>query len=211
MESEDPRLRATALINYDDPAVSAAAVGLAADNAEPVAYARAAFEFVRDDIPHTTTTGRQVVTVRASDVLAERTGICHAKANLLAALLRARGIPAGFGFQHLTLGDDDSAGYCLHAFVLADLAGRTLPLDPHPQVEFSRVNPQLAYPCRPEYDEYVLTGRWYDPDQGTITVLHNSPTLNDALTHLPDRPTTEPDDPTWPGSRTPGPTDPHPE
>ncbi|MDF2565141.1 MAG: transglutaminase domain protein [Massilibacillus sp.] len=78
--------------------------------------ARAAFEFVRDKIPHSFDCKATVITAKASEVLKYKTGICHAKSNLLAALLRSQGIPTGFRYQHLTLLNDDSAGYCLHCY-----------------------------------------------------------------------------------------------
>ena len=62
-------------------------------------YARAAFEFVRDAIPHSADTGDPRVTWRASDVIAQRTGICYAKAHALAALLRAEDIPTALCYQ----------------------------------------------------------------------------------------------------------------
>ena len=48
-------------------------------------------------------------------MLAHRTGFCYAKSHLLAALLRANGIPAGFCYQRLSI---DGAGppFCLHGF-----------------------------------------------------------------------------------------------
>ena len=42
-------------------------------------------------------------------------GICWAKSNLFAALLRANNIPAGICYQRLTLGDTPDTGYCIHA------------------------------------------------------------------------------------------------
>lgn len=43
------------------------------------------------------------VTCSASDVLQHRSGICYAKSNLLAALLRKEGIPTRFCYQRLIL------------------------------------------------------------------------------------------------------------
>ncbi|NET52452.1 MAG: transglutaminase family protein, partial [Merismopedia sp. SIO2A8] len=53
------------------------------------------------------------VTCRASDVLKHRVGYCYAKSHLLAALLRANGIPTGFCYQRLSI-DDSGPPYCLH-------------------------------------------------------------------------------------------------
>ena len=94
-----------------------------------VEKARVAFEFVRDEISHSFDCGATVITARASDALKHRTGICHAKANLLAALLRSQGIPAGFCFQRITLADDDSMGYCVHAFNAVYINGKWIKLD----------------------------------------------------------------------------------
>ena len=57
-----------------------------------VEKAKAAYYFVRDEIPHSFNCDATVITSKASDVLKYKTGICHAKANLLAALLRPQGI-----------------------------------------------------------------------------------------------------------------------
>lgn len=58
----------------------------------------------------------------ASEVLEQRSGICFAKSHLLAALLRANGIPAGFGYQRLCL-DDSGPPFALHGFNWVALPG----------------------------------------------------------------------------------------
>ena len=90
---------------------------------------RTAYHFVRDEIPHSFDCNAQVITAKASDVLIHKTGICHAKANLLAALLRSQKIPAGFCFQHITLADDDSLGYCVHAYNAVFIEEKWIKLD----------------------------------------------------------------------------------
>jgi len=64
------------------------------------------FEFVRDAIQHSWDFQRNPVTCKASNVLKHGTGYCYAKSHLLAALLRANGIPAGLCYQRLTISDD---------------------------------------------------------------------------------------------------------
>ena len=103
--------------------------------------------------------GALTIAARASDVLEHRTGICHAKANLLAALLRSQGIPTGFCFQRITLAEDDSMGYCAHAFKSVYLNGKWIKIDARgnkPGIEtcFSTQEPSLAFERRPKYDEY---------------------------------------------------------
>jgi transglutaminase-like putative cysteine protease len=77
--------------------------------------AQACFEWVRDNIKHSHDYQMNPVTCCASDVLQYQTGYCFAKSHLLAALLRANQIPAGFCYQRLSI-FDDGAPYSLHGF-----------------------------------------------------------------------------------------------
>ena len=72
--------------------------------------------FVRDEIPHSWDINASVVSKKASEVLANKTGVCWTKSCLLAALLRSNGIPSGISYQLLTRADDASDGYIIHAF-----------------------------------------------------------------------------------------------
>jgi transglutaminase-like putative cysteine protease len=103
-------LRATEIIDWHDPGIEQLAHELAADT--PLATAKRCFEWVRDQIHHSYDYQQNPVTVRASDVLREGTGYCYAKSHLLAALLRANGIPAGFCYQRLTAYEEGQ--YSLH-------------------------------------------------------------------------------------------------
>lgn len=94
-------LAADEVIDHGHPVVRETAARLAKGAADSYAYARLAFEFVRDTIPHSQDSGDLRVTWRASDVLEQGTGICYAKAHALAALLRAEDIPTAFCYQKL--------------------------------------------------------------------------------------------------------------
>ena len=74
-----------------------------------------AFEYVRDEISHSWDIQSEKVTRTASEVLKYKEGMCYAKSMLLCALLRSQGIPPGFCYQKLTLGDTPETGYCIHA------------------------------------------------------------------------------------------------
>lgn len=74
-----------------------------------------AFEFVRDKISHSWDIQAKTVTKTATEVLSEGHGICYAKSNLLAALLRGMKIPTGFCYQRLLLFDEETSQYCIHA------------------------------------------------------------------------------------------------
>ncbi|WP_427125895.1 transglutaminase-like domain-containing protein [Priestia megaterium] len=80
-----------------------------------LAYIKKAYEFVRDGVSHSWDIQSRIITKTASEALKEKEGICYSKCNLLAALLRAEGIPAGFCYQRLILGDTLDTGYCIHA------------------------------------------------------------------------------------------------
>lgn len=157
-----------------------------------VQKAEKAFLFVRDEIPHSFDCNATVVTARASDVLEQKTGICHAKSNLLAALLRSQGIPAGFRYEYLTLADDDSLGYCLHCYNAVFLEGKWVELDargnkPGVDAQFSLNERKLAFMPREEYDEYFLEGIFDKPDEATMERLDKAKNLQDVVNGLQER------------------------
>jgi transglutaminase-like putative cysteine protease len=109
----EPFLNSGDVIDWRHPAVQAKAEELAEGDSNPQDVARRCFEWVRDTIQHSYDYKRNPVTCSASEVLAAGTGYCYAKSHLLAALLRARGIPAGFCYQRLSL-DETGSPYSLH-------------------------------------------------------------------------------------------------
>ena len=102
-------LTPSSYIDWQDPEVLALAKSLGSQGDT----ARRCFEFVRDEIDHSWDHKKDPVTCKASDVLRHRTGYCYAKSHLLAALLRANGIPAGLCYQRTVI-TDEASGYCLH-------------------------------------------------------------------------------------------------
>ncbi|RXZ42598.1 transglutaminase-like domain-containing protein [Crenobacter cavernae] len=111
-----PFLASSEDIDWKHPSIRAKAAELADDCEDKTEIARRCFEFVRDTIRHSWDFRDDLdnpVTCKASDVLFFRTGYCYAKSHLLAALLRANGIPAGLCYQRLSL-EGDGAPYCLH-------------------------------------------------------------------------------------------------
>jgi len=121
-EPLDEFLTSTDVIDWQQPEVLARARALRGDLTGVEDIARRCFEWVRDAITHSVDAGATVVTCAASEVLREGTGYCYAKSHLLAALLRANGIPAGLCYQRLSL---DAAGsrFCLHGFNAVLLPG----------------------------------------------------------------------------------------
>jgi len=98
-------LESSAIVDFDHPEVARKAQELAASCNGDVEIAKRCFLFVRDEIFHSWDHRRNPVTLKASDALRHRTGFCYAKSHLLAALLRANGIPAGFCYQRLVSGE----------------------------------------------------------------------------------------------------------
>ncbi|MEV0239731.1 transglutaminase family protein [Streptomyces sp. NPDC050674] len=161
-------------IDHHHPLVRATAAKLAAGVQDSYEYARVAFEFVRDTIPHSQDSGDLRVTWRASDVLEQRTGICYAKAHALTALLRAEDIPTALCYQKFDV---------LHGLVAVRFNGAWHRQDPRgnrPGVDaqFSLDGERLAF--TPDHASNELD----------YLVLYAAPhpVVLDALTAARDRP-----------------------
>jgi transglutaminase-like putative cysteine protease len=140
-----------------------------------------AYHFVRDHIAHSYDIRASEVTATAPEVLAVGHGICYAKAHLLAALLRAMGIPAGLAYQRLVLFDDPADGYSLHAVNTVYLADedRWVRVDargnkPGVFAEFSVTEERLAFPVRPELGEVDYPWNFATPPEA-IQRFYNQP------------------------------------
>lgn len=96
-------LKCTKLINFESPEVIELVNKLALNCSDKIASIKKAFEFVRDNYAHTFDINGEGVARSASDVINLGHGICYAKAHLLAALLRAIGVPTGICYQRLLL------------------------------------------------------------------------------------------------------------
>ncbi|MEU7028552.1 transglutaminase family protein [Streptomyces sp. NPDC046275] len=150
-------LAADEVVDHAHPLVRETADRLWSEHPDAYSYAQAAYEFVRDTIPHSADSGDLRVPVRASDVLATRNGICVSKAHAVAALLRARGVPTAFCYQRLT---EDGADPMVHGLVAVLLPGRQAwsRLDvrgnkPGIDARFSLDEERLSWSVRPEFGE----------------------------------------------------------
>lgn len=113
-------------IQVSDPSVRALAWKLREAAGDDASFAKAAFEWVRDQVGHSYDVSDPGVTVTASEVLQHRVGLCYAKSHLLAALLRSQGIPTGLCSERLVHGD----GHVLHGLVALYLEGAWHRQDP---------------------------------------------------------------------------------
>ena len=183
-------LRTTDIIDHDHPAITAKARDLRGDLTDDAAIAKACFLFVRDAITHSVDARMNPVTCRASDVLAHGTGYCFAKSHLLAALLRANGIPAGLCYQRLSI-DDIGPPFTLHGFNAVHLTDhgwyRIDPRGEKPGVTSAFTPPleRLAYAPKLA-GEGDLPEIWPDPLPVVVDALTGAATWDAVLARLPD-------------------------
>lgn len=185
----DPYLLSTEVIDWGEPAVQEVAMELTAGRISELEQARILFEWVRDAIPHTHDAGRNEVTCSASEVLEAGTGICYAKSHLLAALLRAVGIPAGFCYQVFEndahAGPDRQALHGLNGIYLTSL-GRWVRVDARGNREdvnaqFSADEEQLAFPELQFLDDEIYA----EPLPQVVRALRRYRKLTSLWPHLP--------------------------
>lgn len=178
------------IINCDHPDIVALAEQLKGELQRDVDIAQRCFEYVRDEVRHTWDFQIDRITCKASDVLREKTGYCYAKSHLLAALLRANGIPAGLCYQRLSL-DGNGAPYCLHGLnaIYLEQYG-WYRVDPRGNkegvfAEFCPPNEKLAFPTDDKL-EADIQGVWPQPLEQVVAVLEQYTTCQTVYENLPD-------------------------
>ena len=183
-------LKSTEVVDWAHPAVLAKARELSQGSAGALEIARRCFEWVRDSIQHSSDFRRNPVTCSASEVLAAGTGYCYAKSHLLAALLRANQIPAGFCYQRLSI-DDTGPPFSLHGlnavhlpqfdWYRIDSRGNKPGVDAQfcPPVE--RLAFRLAFPEERNFAEILP-----EPLPVVVAALRAHATWDEMYKHLPD-------------------------
>ena len=181
-------LQSTEIIDWKNASILNLAQQLA--TADTFLTAKVCFEWVRDNIRHSSDYKMNPVTWKASEVLLYKTGYCFAKSHLLAALLRVNSIPTGFCYQRLSV-FDDGAPYSLHGFNAVYLPEHGwYRLDargnkPGIEAQFTPPQEQLAY-------EINLPGEvdckqiFAEPLPIVIQALQTHKTWDAALHNLPD-------------------------
>lgn len=181
-------------INWNDEGILSKANEFKRNVTDEISLIKAVYEFVRDEINHSWDAQDRRVTKSAAEVLEQGVGICWAKANLLASLLRACGIPAGICYQRLTLGDVPETGFCIHALnaVYIKSLNRWIRLDARGNKEgvdaqFDIEQERLAFPVRRELGEVDYGIVYANPSDKLMEILEkNTDALYMYLHCLPD-------------------------
>lgn len=188
-------LLSSATVDFDDPensAIRELADEIENMSADRITYIKNAYEYVRDKISHSADIGNDKVTCSASEVLKEKHGICFAKSHLLAALLRYKGIPAGFCYQKLILNDELSPVLVYHGLngVYIEDCKKWIRLDARGNkdgvsAEFSVEEERLAFPVRIEKGELDVPIIFDEPDQKILEALTENKTRTQLWDNLP--------------------------
>jgi len=183
-------LEATEIIDYHDEAIQTLSKELAHGYKEDEAIAKNCYEWVRDNIHHSGDYQDDITTYKASDVLKHQTGWCYAKAHLLAALLRANGIPTGFCYQRLSCSEYKPDIYCLHGlnwiyikkygWYRVDVRGNKEGVN----AQFTPPHEQLAFAlCEHEFD---LLENLSEPMDVVVDTLKKYQSYEEMICHFPD-------------------------
>lgn len=183
-------LQPTATIDSDHPVIVAAAAEIAGEATGDEEVARRCFLWVRDSVRHSIDHRVSVVTCTASDVLKHRAGFCYAKSHLLAALLRARQIPAALCYQRLA-SDDAGSSFFLHGLVAIHLRRhgwyRVDPRGEKPGVTAGFSPPVERLPFEPKLPgEQDIPERFSDALACVVSALRQWPTAEEVRANLPD-------------------------
>lgn len=183
-------LESTDIIDFTHPKVAEKARELAQGCSDDMQIAKRCFEFVRDEIRHTGDAGVGMTTLYASEVLEQAQGWCYAKSHLLAALLRANGIPTALCYQRLSCSEYVEGIYCLHGlnaiylkefgWYRVDARGNKEGVD----AQFNPPHEKLAFELGE--NEYDLSERYSQPLPVVIEALKTRKNYGEMVGHFPD-------------------------
>ena len=183
-------LKATDIIDYHDENIQALAKQLSLGTNDDESIAKNCYEWVRDNIRHSGDYQDDMTTYKASDVLKYATGWCYAKAHLLAALLRANGIPTGFCYQRLSCSEYKPDIYCLHGlnwihlkahgWYKVDVRGNKEGVD----AQFTPPYEKLAFSLGKH--EFNLLENLAEPLDVVVETLKKYKSYEEMIGHFPD-------------------------
>ncbi len=190
MYSLEQFLKETEIVNFSNKEVANLAKNLANKAKSDEEIAKRCFEFVRDEIHHSGDHKDEVTTCKASEVLEYKSGWCYAKAILLAALLRANGIPTAFCYQRLSCNEYEDGVYCLHGlnavylkeygWYKIDARGNKEGVD----AQFEPPIEKLAF--IPQANEYDIDELYTDPLPEVVEALEKNSCYSEMVENFPD-------------------------
>jgi ribosomal protein S18 acetylase RimI-like enzyme len=182
----DNFLKESEIIDFSNPNIQKLSSELSKDCKNDVEIAKNCFLYVRDNINHSGDYKDDITTCKASDVLQHKTGWCYAKSHLLAALLRANGIPTGFCYQRLK----NKEIYSLHglnAIYLKDFGWYRVDARGNKKgvnAQFTPPFEKLAFElCENEFD---LPDIYENPLDIVVEKLMKNKTYNEIINDFPD-------------------------
>jgi Transglutaminase-like enzymes, putative cysteine proteases len=187
MDDMEDYLKGSEILDFQNYKIQEKALELSRNSKNQFETIKNIYEFVRDEIHHSLDIGCQQVTFKASEVLNNAQGICFAKSNLLAAMLRFLGVPTGFCYQRLT----HEGGYILHGLNAVFLDNEWYRLDARGNREdvdaqFSVNGEKLAFPVS-KGGEADYPGIYSKPVESVITAFNGVETVDELMEDLPDK------------------------
>ena len=185
-------LKEDEIIDFGNEVIVELADSLSQNVKNEIEYIKAAYDFVGAKIFHSADINEDIITCSASEVLEAGHGICFAKSHLLAALLRCKGIPAGFCYQKLILDDETAPVLIYHGlngvyikeyskWIRLDARGNKEGVNAQLAIETE----QLAFPVRSEKGEEDGFVIYPDPDTKILEKLKNNKTRTELWDDLP--------------------------
>ncbi len=180
-------LKGSEIMDYNNSRIQEKALELSLNSKNQFETIKNIYEFVRDEIPHSLDINGQKVAFKASEVLDNGQGICFAKSNLLAAMLRFLEVPTGFCYQRLT----HDGGYILHGLNAVFLDDKWYRLDArgnrgYVNAQFSVDMEKLAFQISKE-GEIDYPGIYSKPVESIVTAFNGAETVDELMEKIPDR------------------------
>ncbi len=180
-------LKDSEIMDYNTSRIQEKALEISLNSKNQFETIKNIYEFVRDEISHSLDINGQKVTFKASEVLDNVQGICFAKSNLLAAMLRFLGVPTGFCYQRLT----HEGGYILHGLNAVFLDDKWYRLDARGNREdvnaqFSVGMEKLAFPVSKE-GEIDYPEIYSKPVESVAAAFNGAETVKELMEKIPDR------------------------
>jgi GNAT superfamily N-acetyltransferase len=183
-------LQETKIIDFTNLDIQKLSHELAKDCKTDEEIVKNCFIYVRDNINHSGDFKDEITTCKASDVLKYKTGWCYAKSHLLAALLRANGIPTGFCYQRLSCSEYKKDIYCLHglnAVYLKNYGWYKIDARGNKEgvnAQFTPPLEQLAFKL--EKNEFDLVDIYSEPLDVVVESLTKNKTYNEMINIFPN-------------------------